>query len=92
MTANATTINHGSVGATQISSALTSAGLATTQYVTLSGNYARLIPPGYPEPNAGAPAGTSKTAAPQTIASGARVKFFAHEAQALITAGAGVAS
>ena len=85
-------VNHGSVGATTIVSSLDSSGLAATRFVTLSGNYARVIPPGYPDPNAGALPSASKTAAAQTIANGTRVKFFADEAAALVAASAGAYS
>jgi hypothetical protein len=60
--------------------------------VTLSANYARVIPPGYPDANAGAPIAASATSHMQTIASGQRVQFFGPEADALVGAGAAVYS
>lgn len=80
-------VTHGTANATTIVSDTNSAALAATRYVTLSASYARVIPPAYPEPNAGAPSSLTRTA--QTIANGARVLFFAGEAAALVAAGAG---
>lgn len=92
MKANQVSISHGTIGATPIVSSLDASGLASTRYVTLSGSYARTVPPGYPEPSAGSLAGKSKTATPQTISSGSRVLFFAHEAAAIVAAGGGAYS
>ncbi len=62
---------------------------AATRFVTLSHDYARVIPPGLPDANAGDQIQTSYTAFPQTIVSTKRVKFFAPEAAALVAASAG---
>jgi hypothetical protein len=86
------TLTHGTVGGTPIVSTFDASGLASTRYVTLGSNYARVIAPGYPEPNAGSEHGKSATASPKTILAGARVLFFAHEAAALVAAGAGAYS
>ena len=85
-------ISHGQIGATPIVSTLDASGFASTRYVTLSGNYARLIPPGYPDPNAGAEVSKRLTNTPQTIPNGARLQFFAHEAAAIVAAGGGAYS
>jgi hypothetical protein len=61
---------------------------STTRFVTLSADYARVLPPGFPDANAGAQIQTSFTAFPQTILCGTRVQFFAPEAAALVDAGA----
>jgi hypothetical protein len=61
----------------------------STRFVTLSQNYQRVIPVGYPDANAGSYVPTSLTAHPQTIASGKRVRLFAVEASAVVAAGAG---
>ena len=87
-----TTLAHGQIGATPISSTFDASGFATTRFVTLSGNYARLIPPGYPEPNCGCEVSKRLTATPQTIPNGSRVQFFAHEAAAIVAAGGGAYS
>ena len=62
---------------------------SATRKVLLSSNYTRVIPPGYPDANAGTKESASPTAFPQTIASGKTVTFYTPEAQALVTAGAG---
>ena len=94
MSANmaATTMTHGQIGATPIVSTFDASGFVSTRFVTLSGNYARLIPPGYPEPNCGCEVSKRLTATPQTIPSGARVQFFVHEAAAIVAAGGGAYS
>jgi hypothetical protein len=56
------------------------ADFESTRYVTLSQDYTRVIPVGFPRVDAGAPISASKVAYPQTIASGQRVQFFAPEA------------
>ncbi len=91
-TVKTNTVSHGTVGATPVSSNVDSGGLASKRYVTLSANYARLIPAGYPDPNAGMGAQVSHTAYPKTILSGARVQFFAHEAAAIVAASGGAYS
>lgn len=80
-------VAHGTVGGTAISSSVDVDGLGSTQHVTLSGDYARVIPPGYPDPNAGSEPKGSATATAKTILSGARVLLFKHEAAALVAAG-----
>jgi hypothetical protein len=61
------------------------AGLAK-KAVTLSANYVRNPPPGWPRVDAGAPL-PSYTASPQTIASGTTLTLFAAEAAALVNGG-----
>ncbi len=85
-------VSHGVAGVTPISSTMDASSLSSTRYVTLSANYARVIPPGYPEPNPGAPAANNATRSPKTILSGSRVLLFAHEAAAIVAAGAGAYS
>ena len=58
------------------------AGLAK-RAVTLSSNYVRKPPPGWPRVDAGAPL-PSFTAYPQTIPSGTTLTLFAAEAAALV--------
>ena len=91
-TVKTNTVTHGVINATPVTSNVDADGLSSTQYVTLSANYARAIPPGYPDPNPGVAAGTAKTSNAQTIGTGARVKFFKHEAAAIVAAGGGVLS
>jgi hypothetical protein len=57
-------------------------------YVTLSANYARKTPGGYPVPPYPGLVASSLTASPQTIPSGTRLELFADEAAALVAAGA----
>ncbi len=85
-------VSHGVVGATAVASNVDADGLGSTLYVTLGANYARVIPPGYPDPNAGADLSKSHTAFGKTIPNGTRVKFFKHEAQAIVAAGGGTLS
>jgi hypothetical protein len=73
---------------------------ASASYVTLKADYARVIPPGYPDPNPGVQIQTSFTAFPQTIPgpgqeagtqtipAGTRLQVRLDEAQALVAAGA----
>jgi hypothetical protein len=89
---NALPVTHGTVGGTPITSNVASDDLATTRYVTLSSNYVRNCPLGYPNPHPGFGAQKSPTAYPQTILSGTRALFFAGEAAALVAAGAGAYS
>ena len=86
------TVAHGVVNSTPVVSNVDHDGLSSKLYVTLSANYARVIPPGYPDPNPGVNLATSKTATAQTIGSGSRVLFFKHEANAIVAAGGGVLS
>jgi hypothetical protein len=78
----------GTVGATPILAQVNSATLAVKRFVTLTANYDRQVPPGYPDPSPGGVISKSLTAFPQTIASGKRLQLFSCEAQALVTAGA----
>lgn len=64
-----------------------SATLRTRVAVTLSTDYQRSPPPGYPNPNPGSAKSASLTAAPQTITSGTTVTLFSCEAAALVAAG-----
>lgn len=61
-------------------------------YVTLSHDYVRSPPAGYPNAVAGATPAINFTAFPQTILSGTRARFYQPEAAALVAAGAGVIS
>lgn len=80
---------HGTANAQTITGNANSATYALLQYVTLSANYARAVPAGEPDPNAGCEVKKSKTSAAQTILSGTRFQCFSHEAAALVAAGAG---
>ena len=89
MTANPTLpITYGTVSGSPITGNVNSATLASKVFITLSANYARAVPPGYPRADAGAAIATSLLAFPQTIAGGTRLQLFSDEAQALVTAGA----
>jgi hypothetical protein len=79
----------GTANSTAISFFAGAFDFSTTVHVTLSSNYARVIPAGFPDANAGVAIATSPTAFPQTILSGQRVQFYAPEAAALVAAGAG---
>lgn len=89
MSANQLPYATGTANSTAIKFNAGSPDWQSTRFVTLSQNYQRVIPVGYPNVNDGMQPATSPTAYPQTIASGKRVKFFAVEGQALVTAGAG---
>ena len=78
----------GLVGSTPIVAQSNSATLASRVAVTLSADYVRSAPPGYPNPNAGVASSSSLTASPQTISSGTTMKLFSCEAAALVAAGA----
>ncbi len=62
---------------------------AARRFVTLSHDYARVIPPGLPDANPGVIEKSSYTAFPQTILSTTRAQFWAPEAAALVAASAG---
>jgi hypothetical protein len=78
----------GTVGATPIVANVNSATLAAKRFVTLTANYDRHAPPGYPDPSPGGVISKSLTAFPQTITSSKRLQLFSCEAQALVSAGA----
>jgi hypothetical protein len=87
------TVQTGTVGGTPIVPDLLSPGAATWPWdikkVTLSSNYVRASPAGFPELP---PAGTmvkGHAVASSTLLSGTTYSFFAHEAAALVAAGAG---
>jgi hypothetical protein len=92
MTFSQLPFNTGTANSTAITFNAGAYDFSTTRFVTLSSNYQRVIPPGYPNANAGAAIATSPTAFAQTIPSGARVQFYAPEAAALVVAGAGTYS
>lgn len=86
-------VQTGVVGATPIIPDLLSPGAATWPWdikkVTLSANYVRSAPPGFPELPPAGQAVKSRTVASSTLTSGQTYSFFAHEAAALVAAGAG---
>lgn len=84
-------LNHGVCNAVTITS-YPDAGTWNTKYVTLSFSYARTVPPGYPDPNAGSEVAKNQTWATKGIANGTRVQLFAHEADALVAASCAVYS
>jgi hypothetical protein len=77
---------YGSVGGSPIAG-FTSAASWSLVFVTLSANYARDPPAGYPVPPYPGPVTASLTAFAQTIPSGTRLQLFADEAAALVQAG-----
>lgn len=91
---NAGKLNHstGTANAQAISFFAGSHEFASSVYVTLSSNYARAVPAGYPDPVPGANPKTSSTATPKTIPSGTRVLLMSAEAAAIVAAGAGAYS
>jgi hypothetical protein len=57
------------------------------KYVTLSQNYARALPPGFPYAPAFTGAARASLDFPRTIASGTRLQLLGAEADALVAAG-----
>jgi hypothetical protein len=95
MTVTATTpshtVNTGSVGGTPINVDLKGGNVGGDPWlpkrVTLSQNYTAVNPPGFPDrPPAGTP--TATVWKPGVVASGTQRYFHAHEAAALVAAGA----
>ena len=82
----------GTAGTTAITFSAGYHDFAQKQKVTLSSNYVRVIPPGYPGAQAGSLPSTDKDAFPQTILAGATVAFYVPEAAAIVAAGAGTNS
>jgi hypothetical protein len=80
-------IVYGTVSGSPIAG-FVNAGTWQLVYVTLSANYARNPPGGYPVPPYPGPVTASLTATAQTIASGTRLELFADEAAALVAASA----
>ena len=79
----------GTVGGAPITGdVVPAAGLATKAAVTLTANYDRSPPPGWPRADAGAPVASSLLAFPQTIPSGTTLTLFEAEASALVAANA----
>jgi hypothetical protein len=83
-------ITYGTVSGSPIAGNV-NAGTWSKVFVTLSADYVRSPPGGYPDPNPGNP-DNSLTSYPQTIAATTRLQFFSDEAAALVTAGAAVYS
>src|SRR5271154_1664191 len=84
-------ITYGTVSGSPISG-FTNAGTWNLVYVTLSAAYVRNPPGEYPNPNPGntdpSPSNPNLTGYPQTIANRTRLRLYADEAAALVTAGA----
>ncbi len=80
-------ITYGAVGDSPIAG-YTNAAAWDLIFVTLSADYARDPPAGYPTPPFPGPVTASLTAFAQTIPNGTRLQLFADEAAALVTAGA----
>jgi hypothetical protein len=82
-------VTYGTVNGSAITGQVNAATLdATKVHVTLSQNYVRNPPAGYPDANPGVAPGTSLTGWPQTVSSGSRILLFTDEAAALVAAGA----
>lgn len=81
-------IKFGAAGGHDIIAAIPPGGLDSMSLLTLSLDYGREPPLGYPDPNHGVEAGTSFTNSPRIIPAGATFKTFTAEAAALIAAGA----
>ncbi len=86
------TMTHGTINSVSVVSTLDASGFASTRFITLSNDYARSIPPGYPDPNAGSEVSKRLTQTARTITNGTRLQFFAHEAAAIVAAGGGAYS
>ena len=82
----------GTAGTTAITFSAGAYDFSQRQKVTLNTQYVRVIPPGFPNAQAGALPSTNKDAFPQTIASGQTVAFYVPEAAAIVAAGAGTNS
>ena len=82
----------GTAGTTAITFSAGAYDFSQRQKVTLSSNYVRVIPPGFPNAQAGALPSTNADAYPQTILAGATVAFYVPEAAAIVAAGAGTNS
>ena len=85
-------VTHGTINGTPIVSEVDVDGLSSKLYVTLSASYVRVVPLGYPDPNAGAEAAKNVTRTGNTHNSGTRLLLFKHEALAIVAAGGGALS
>jgi hypothetical protein len=80
-------VQYGTVGGIAVKGNCGADTLAKLQTVTLSSDYARAPPPGYPVPNAGRQAKPDLYGYPQILPSGTVLTLFADEAGALVLAG-----
>lgn len=87
MALNPTYVQHGTVGVTAINVDVSRVEHSAPVRVQLSGNYARVHPPGVPSPPAMTGAAVANLDYPKTIPSGSVLSFLKHEADALVAAG-----